>query len=314
MMSLLQRLFAGKSRWTPTPRARPTVETLEGRQLPSAATLAVASAIENSPEHFADFVSSEFVRFLRRAPDAVGLNFFVTRMEQGMSPEAVEAAFVSSTEYIFDHGNTQVGWLTGLYNDLLGRTPDLAGLNHWLNNLAAGETPFQVAGEFATSVERQTIVIREDYADFLGRAPDTTGLNTWLRLLESGVSRTFVASAILGSTEFFQKSGNSNSSFVIAVFSDVLGRTPSIVELNNFVTELQISGMTPALRSSTPSDGMSGNAAFVATMSGSNEMGALPSLQSHSMPFRKGQEAIQINPADGNFQFEMRELSLPGTR
>jgi uncharacterized protein DUF4214 len=79
------------------------------------------------------------------------------------------------------NGNNVDAWLTGLYNGLLGRTPDLVGFNHWLSNLAAGETRFQVAGEFATSVERQTIVIRQGYAAFLGRTPDATGLNTWLR-------------------------------------------------------------------------------------------------------------------------------------
>jgi Domain of unknown function (DUF4214) len=238
MLSILNRLFARGSQSTPGPRARPALEALETREVLSTATLNVALAIVNSPEHFADFVSNEFVQFLRRPADPVGLSFFVNQLERGLSPETVEAAFVSSPEYILDHGNTVGGFLTGLYNDLLGRTPDLAGFNFWLNRLAAGETPFQVAGQFATGVERETIVIREDYFAFLGRAPDAGGLNHWLTLLHSGFDRAFVAAGILGSNEFFQRNGNTNTNFIVAAFTDVLGRTPSRNELGLFLGQL----------------------------------------------------------------------------
>jgi hypothetical protein len=246
-------LFSGPARPARVHSARPILEGLEAREVLSAATLNVASEIVNSPENFADFVTGEYVRFLRRSPDVAGLNFFVTGMEQGLSPEAVEAAFVSSTEYILDHGNDARIWLTGLYNDLLGRTPDLAGFNNWLNNLAAGETPVQVAAGFATSLERETIVIREDYALFLRRAPDINGLNHWLTLLQNGSSRAFVASAIIASNEFFQRNGNTNANFVIAAFTDVLGRTPSTDELALFLGQLgngSRASMSPSLSSS----------------------------------------------------------------
>jgi hypothetical protein len=238
MLSILKRLFAGPVKPARVHSARPALEALETRAVPSAATFNVASEIVNSPENFADFVTGEYLRFLRRPPDAGGLNFFVAGMEQGLSPEAVEADFLSSTEYILDHGNNAGTWLTGLYNDLLGRTPDVAGFNSWLGQLAAGATPFQVAAGFTTSVERETIVIREDYAALLGRAPDAAGLNTWLSALQNGSSRAFVASAIIGSNEFFQRNGNTNVNFVVAAFVDVLGRTPSSAELALFLGQL----------------------------------------------------------------------------
>jgi hypothetical protein len=206
----------------------------------------VASAIVNSPEHFADFITGEYAQFLRRAPDPGGLNFFLGQMEQGMSPEAVEAAFVSSPEYILDHGNNMGTWLSGLYNDLLGRTPDVSGFNHWMSRLAAGETPFQIATEFAHSLERQSIVISQDYATFLGRTPDPGGMNHFLTLLQMGFTRSFVASDIIASTEFFQIHGNTDSNFVTAAFTDVLGRTPSPAELSFFVTQLEMFSVTPS--------------------------------------------------------------------
>jgi hypothetical protein len=245
MLKALERIFTRPQKSHVSNSAPLAVESLESREVLSAATFNVASAIVNSPENFNDFVTNEFTTLLRRAPDIQGLDFFVNRLEQGMSPEAVEAAFVSSSEYIFNHGNTPVGWLTGVYNDLLGRSPDPGGLNHWLMRMRAGETTFQAAGEIATSTERETIVIRQDYFSFLGRAADASGLNHWLILLQSGFTRAFVASAIVGSNEFFQTHGNTNSTFVVAAFSDVLGRTPSAGELTFFLGQLPNGTMSP---------------------------------------------------------------------
>jgi hypothetical protein len=42
-------------------------------------------------------------------------------------------------------------------------------------------------------------------------APDATGLNHWLSVLQSGFSRSAVASGIIASTEFFQRSGRALS-------------------------------------------------------------------------------------------------------
>jgi hypothetical protein len=238
MLSMFRRWFTGPAKPVRVHSVRPALEALETRAVPSVTTFTVASEIVNSPENFADFISGEYLRFLRRPADAAGLSFFVASMEQGLSAETVEADFVSSTEYILDHGNNATLWLSGLYNDLLGRTPDAAGFNNWLNALAAGATPFQVAAGFVTSVERETIVIRQDYAAFLGRAPDATGLNHWLSVLQSGFSRSAVASGIIASTEFFQRSGNTNADFVIAAFEDVLNRIPSASELAVFLAQL----------------------------------------------------------------------------
>jgi hypothetical protein len=219
-------------------QGRPELELLETRAVPSAGTFRVASEIINSPENIGDFVTGEYQRFLRRAPDPVGFNFFVMRMEQGMSPEAVEAVFTSSTEYILNHGNDMRTWLTGLYNDLLGRAPDAAGLAHWLGNLAAGASPLQVALGFTTGVEREKIVITEDYTTFLGRVPDTAGLQHWLGFIQAGFSRAFVAAEIVSSNEFFMLQGGTNTNYVIAAFNLVLARNPSSTELAAFLSQL----------------------------------------------------------------------------
>src|SRR5262249_13367175 len=155
-----------------SPRRRLALEPLETREVLSTGSAFAASLIVHSTENLVDFVTNEFANLLGRAPDAPGVNAFVQALANGMSPEAVESAFVSSPEYVADHGNTAAGFLIGLYRDLLGRTPDITGFNGWMSALARGVTVRQVAMLFVTSVERQSIVVTQDYLVFLGRVPE----------------------------------------------------------------------------------------------------------------------------------------------
>ncbi|HEY1861008.1 MAG TPA: DUF4214 domain-containing protein, partial [Gemmataceae bacterium] len=184
------------------------VEQLETRDLLSAATFAVATGIVNSTESHRDFVTQEYQAFLGRNPDANGLQTWVGALNAGAAPEVVEARIVSSQEYINDHGGNPTLWLTGLYNNLLGRAPDAVGLNVWLNALAVGFTPGQVALAFTTSAEREAIIITNDYVNFLGRAPALSEVNVWLFFEAQGNDRAQVVAQVLASNEFFSDHSN----------------------------------------------------------------------------------------------------------
>jgi hypothetical protein len=215
--------------------AKPGVEQLETRNLLSQATMAVASGIVNSPEDFTNFVINEYTTLLRRAPDSNGLNHWVSLMQNGMSPEAVEAAFASSTEYVNDFGNDSNAWLNGLYHDLLGRNPDSAGFSHWQGQLAAGVSKATVAFDFATSIERESMIIRADYANFLGRAASSAEVNAWLNVFQRGATRANVEADIIASNEFFADAGNNTRTFITHIYQDVLLRTPASSEVDAWV-------------------------------------------------------------------------------
>jgi hypothetical protein len=227
---------AATPRPIPTRSHQPALEELEARSLLTNASFFAGTLIVHSPEALTDFVANEYIGLLHRLPDAQGLNNFVQMMAQGMTPEAVEAAFVSSPEYILDHGNTSIGFVTGLYRDLLGRAPDAAGLNNWLTMMARGMTASQVAQAFATSVERQSIVVTADYVTLLGRVPEAGAVTFWVNQLGHGLNRADVESMIVGSDEFFQRQGNTNVNFIVAAYQDVLGRTPRVDEVNAWLT------------------------------------------------------------------------------
>jgi len=209
----------------------PIVEELEARRVLSAATQAVASGIVTSPENIINFVTSEYVNLLRRPPDSAGLSNWVNQMENGMSPESVEAGFVASNEYIQDFNNNPSDWVTAVYHDLLGRAPDSNGFNHWLNNMANGESAFGVATEIATGPEREAMVIRKDYTQFLGRIARNDEVDSWLAVFQQGSNRANVATGIVASDEFFADANKDPSTFITHAYQDVLSRTPNSNEV-----------------------------------------------------------------------------------
>jgi len=217
------------------PANKPCFEELESRNLLSNATFAVASGILNSPENFTNFVTSEYKHLLGRNPDASGLNHFLGLLENGINPETIEAQLASSTEYVLDHGNTATGFITGLYQDLLGRPPDSNGLNNWLNALSNGSSTFAVAAAFVTSQERDVSLIRGDYTLYLGRNPRTDEIVAWLTQFQNGSNRAMVAAGIIASNEFFALAGKDPSTFIIHTYQDVFLRTPSQSEINTWL-------------------------------------------------------------------------------
>jgi hypothetical protein len=233
-MNWLTRWFNERPAVGERPRTTvPVVEELEPRRvLSSPQTFAVASGILNSPENYGDFIMQEYSNLLGRAPDYSGFNYWLGQMESGVAPEAVESGIASSVEYIQNHGNDQVAWLDGLYQNLLGRAPDIDGVNHWLGNLAASESAAGVAFEISTSAEREINIINQDYALFLGRSPDADGINHWLGQFQQGWSRADVASDIAASDEFFANSGNDPAQFIANLYQDVLGRSPGQDEVD----------------------------------------------------------------------------------
>jgi hypothetical protein len=67
-------------------------------------------------------------------------------------------------------------------------------------------------------------VVAGYYAQFLGRAAAAAELSPWVNLIQSGGTREQVIAAITSSTEYFQKHGGTNSTFVDQLYLDLLGR------------------------------------------------------------------------------------------
>ena len=74
-----------------------------------------------------------------RVPDIPGMNFWIDALENGMSLEVISKAFVTSNEFTTRFGDVNTlsneAYIDVLYNNVLGREPETAGYNYWVNTL-----------------------------------------------------------------------------------------------------------------------------------------------------------------------------------
>jgi hypothetical protein len=97
-----------------------------------------------------------------RTPDAVGLGYWIDRMDHGASLDSVAAAFIGSAEWLSAYGAAPGNrdLLTKLYQNILGRAPDQGGFDFWLGHLDGGTvSAVSLLTQFSESVENQHAVI-----------------------------------------------------------------------------------------------------------------------------------------------------------
>jgi hypothetical protein len=167
----------------------------------------IAQGIWDSPEHLGLEVDQFYTTYLHRAAEAYGRGYWTNAFLYGASEERVIEGILTSAEYQQAHAGT-TAYLFGLYADVLGRTPDPAGLDYWQAAAQSGMSPAQIANGFLGSLEADEQRVGGYYRDYLGRDADAAGAQVWLSLLQSGqMSPAQVAQAFLASDEFFARAG-----------------------------------------------------------------------------------------------------------
>ena len=172
------------------------------------------------------FVTDLYVTFFNRAPDAGGLNFWVSQVNSGMPREVVLASFMFSAEFtaftqaIF--GNTaaraEVDTVTDFYRGLLARLPDPGGFTAWVSNFrtaqcqgaaAVNNMVEGISGSFANGAEyagknrTNSQYVGDLYNAFLRRGGDLGGVQYWINLLDTAaLTRNQVRQQFIASGEF----------------------------------------------------------------------------------------------------------------
>jgi len=97
-----------------------------------------------------------------RTPDLPGLGYWMAQMERGMNVVEVAARFVDSTEFrqLYGSNTSPSIFITKLYQNVLDRTPDAAGLSWWVEQMQtnASKTFSKVLADFSESNENQANV------------------------------------------------------------------------------------------------------------------------------------------------------------
>ena len=159
--------------------------------------------IENTTEFHIGAVNHQYFQFLGRAADPSGMASSLQLLAAGGTIELNAARIIGSQEYYQLHGGTNLGFLTGLYADVLHRAVDPVALMAYSQELAVGVSRFQVAYTVVTSTEGEANTVQEVYQEFLNRVSDPSGLAFWVNQILNGARLENVIAGLVGSDEFF---------------------------------------------------------------------------------------------------------------
>lgn len=183
-----------------------------------------------------------------REPDVNGHQSWVKLLASGARTlDEVVTGFVNSAEFQATYGaTTDAAFVTLLYNNVLDRDPDAAGLSAWLDRLEGGTPRERVVLLFAESPEHQakragdqaefdlahdpTSWVDDVYRLYRGvfdREPDAGGLTGWVTALAGGTAFQTVVAQFMGAPEFQATYGaTTDAAFITLLYNNVLDRVP----------------------------------------------------------------------------------------
>lgn len=105
-----------------------------------------------SPDELRSFIEL-YIAYFNRAPDSTGLNFWGTTFARGTSLEEMASFFAVAEETLiaFPEGTPNQDFVTTVYDNVLGRPPDQAGIDFWVDALSSGEV---TRGQFILEILR----------------------------------------------------------------------------------------------------------------------------------------------------------------
>jgi hypothetical protein len=167
----------------------------------------VAQTFIESPERLGGIIGNLYVQYLGRTADSAGVAYWTNVWLANGGPEQVQAGIIGSPEYYVTASRMHPSltpdqaWVTALYNNILGRAPDQAGLDYWTTYIQTNSKQSVVLG-FVTSNEYRTTLINGWFETYLGRSLDTAGQQYWLSQMQQGVGQDAIQEGIIASAEF----------------------------------------------------------------------------------------------------------------
>jgi hypothetical protein len=126
--------------------------------------------------------------------------------------------------------NVNTAIVKGLYNLVLGRAADSAGLTYWTGQLQAGVSVAQVTGYFYASSAYDSRVITLYYQTLLGRTGAAAEITGWVAAMQAGWTKAQVADAFISSSEFNSQAPDS-AGFIQVLYGDILDRQAGAAEV-----------------------------------------------------------------------------------
>ena len=158
--------------------------------------------------------------FFERLPDQGGLDYWVNKKSGGMTLKQIATSFAKSSEFKNKYGPlSDTAFITLVYQNVLERNPDQAGLDHWVERLQAGVPRGEMMTAFSESAEgirrmrgeADTILL---YLGMLRRLPTKSEFTTAVSFLEGSGSipaqpSELIATDMLASTAYANRLASS---------------------------------------------------------------------------------------------------------
>lgn len=260
----LVAMFAAAPEPEPTPAPQPDITTPGGARLTGSnrADTLLSDGIQGIyASELSDQVFRLYQATLGRAPDVKGHASWTKALQDGDSSlVSVAQGFVGSLEFQRTYGDLDTeGFVSLLYQNVLGREPDAKGLAGWSGQLDEGQigpagavigfsqsTEFMNATQAAADTFSQarmpggwTDEVFRLYAATLDRAPDQGGLEGWSKSLAEGTDLPQVVAGFVGSPEFQNTYGDlDDAGFVELMYRNVLDRAPDATGERGFLDAL----------------------------------------------------------------------------
>lgn len=175
----------------------------------------------------------------KAAAVAVGSLIATLAVAPSAGAAAARPASAASTAHVRTATSTQLqAYVTTVYQDLFGRSPDASGLAAWTVQLALGAPRSSVAGAITSSPEYRSGLITGSYQRYLGRAPEPAGLKSWLTYLAGGSTLQQMEAGFVASPEFYKVAGNTDAAWVSRLYATVLDREAAPTEVSYWVGQL----------------------------------------------------------------------------
>ncbi len=139
----------------------------------------VIAELTDTDEYRGLDVDRIFVQNLRRRPDGAGRAYWIDSIHGGNPLWRVRAQVFGSPEYFTRAGGTNAAYVRAAYADVLGRLPDAAGLQYWVERLEAGVLRSVVAKQFLTVAETRRRIVDDQFLRFLDRKATPAEQSRW---------------------------------------------------------------------------------------------------------------------------------------
>ena len=134
------------------------------------------------------------------------------------------------------------------YEQVLDRNPDYGGLKFWINDLASGGKPGDIAAGFFESDELLDQLVTGYYHQYLLRTPDAGGLAFWKQVWRQAGGPEAIKAGFADSPEFYASAGGTPQAWVAELYYRVLSRDPDPQGEQFWLNDLSGHGNTAATR------------------------------------------------------------------